>query len=106
MVCLGLPQRVDHRRQQPIGANAHVLRLRAQPQRFHADHRLPHHFSTAAPSSPSQAAQSIARAAGHCTCTLTSPRLNLTWIASPTAPTPGVVPHPRSTPGLEPVRSD
>ena len=65
MVCLGLPQRVDHRRQQPIGANAHVQRLHTQPQRIDADHRLPHHFSTAAPSSPSQAAQSIARVAGH-----------------------------------------
>jgi hypothetical protein len=38
--------RVDHHRQQPVGARAHVLRLGAQPQRVDADHRLRAHFST------------------------------------------------------------
>jgi hypothetical protein len=46
-------------------SNAHVQWLHTQPQRIDADHRLPLYLSNAAPSSPSQAAQSIAPAAGH-----------------------------------------
>lgn len=52
-----LAQRADHGSQQPLGAGAHVHRLRAQPQSIDADHR-----SAVPASSASQAAQDAAEA--------------------------------------------
>lgn len=77
VVRASLSERIDDHRQQRVGTRAHVLWLRAQPQRIDADHS----FSAVAASSCSQAAQDSARVDGQRTDSCVPPRVSSMWIS-------------------------